>query len=56
VACSNHNFQVYGHQKFKVGGIRSFGNVIAYASDFGAKWDPKGNLPVTPNAMVSSTS
>ena len=26
---NNHNFQVYGHQKFKTGAIRSYGNVIA---------------------------
>ena len=40
---NNHNFQIYGHQKFKVGAIRSYGNVIAYASGFGEKWKSPGN-------------
>ena len=26
---NNHNFQIYGHQKFKVGAIHSYGNVMA---------------------------
>ena len=34
---NNHNFEVYGHQKFKVGNIESYGNVMAYVSDFGGK-------------------
>jgi hypothetical protein len=41
---NNHNFQVYGHQKFKTGAIRSYGNVIAYASEFGGKWKTPGAL------------
>lgn len=53
---SNHNFQVYGHQKFKVGGIRSFGNVLAYVSGYGEKWTVPGNMPATPNAMVRVAS
>ena len=51
---NNHNFQVYGHQKFKTGAIRSFNNVIAYASDFGGKWPTPGTLPDDPNAMWSN--
>jgi hypothetical protein len=52
---NNHNFQVYGHQKFKTGGIRSYGNVIAYASDFGAQWGAPGSLGEdTPNAMFDN--
>lgn len=34
-----------------VGSIESFGNVIAYASDFGDKWSPGGNIPTAPNKM-----
>ena len=26
---NNHNLHIYGHQKFKTGAIRSYGNVIA---------------------------
>ena len=48
---NNHNFQVYGHQKFKIGNIESYGNVIAYASDFGSKWNVLGDIPGKPHAM-----
>jgi hypothetical protein len=51
---NNHNFEVYGHQKFKVGAIRSFGNVMAYASDFGGKWKAPGTILSTPNAMFDN--
>jgi hypothetical protein len=48
---NNHNFQVYGHQKFKTGAIRSYGNVIAYASEFGGHWKTPGTIADEPNAM-----
>ena len=52
---NNHNFQVYGHQKFKTGGIRSYGNVIAYASSFGGGWSAPGSLGAeAPNAMFDN--
>ena len=40
-----------GHQKFKTGVIRSFGNVIAYASGFGEKWKSPGTIVDEPNVM-----
>jgi len=40
---NNHNFAVYGHQKFKVGAIRSFGNVLAYVNpEFAGSWSAVG--------------
>jgi len=40
---NNHNFAVYGRQKFKVGAIRSFGNVLAYVNpEFGGAWSAAG--------------
>ena len=51
---NNHNFQVYGHQKFKTGAIRSYGNVIAYASEFGGKWKTPGTIADEPNAMFDN--
>eukprot|EP00035_Acanthoeca_spectabilis_P019901 m.430160 g.430160 ORF g.430160 m.430160 type:complete len:990 (+) comp17121_c0_seq1:2833-5802(+) len=51
---NNHNFQVYGHQKFKTGAIRSFGNVIAYATEFGGKWVTPGTIADEPNAMFDN--
>jgi hypothetical protein len=51
---NNHNFQIYGHQKFKTGAIRSYGNVIAYASGFGEKWPTPGTLLDEPNAMFDN--
>ena len=50
---NNHNFQVYGHQKFKTGAIRSYGNVIAYASEFGG-WKTPGTIQDEPNAMFDN--
>mmetsp|Transcript_6753 Transcript_6753/g.20057 ORF Transcript_6753/g.20057 Transcript_6753/m.20057 type:complete len:924 (-) Transcript_6753:1392-4163(-) len=52
---NNHNFQVYGHQKFKTGAIRSYGNVIAYASEFGGKWSTPGTIADEPNVMFDNT-
>ena len=46
--------QVYGHQKFKTGAIRSYGNVIVYASDFGGKWPSPGTILDEPNAMFDN--
>jgi hypothetical protein len=51
---NNHNFQVYGHQKFKTGAIRSYGNVIAYASEFGGKWKTPGTIADEPNVMYDN--
>jgi len=51
---NNHNFQIYGHQKFKTGAIRSFGNVIAYASGFGEKWPSPGTFEDEPNVMFDN--
>jgi len=51
---NNHNFQVYGHQKFKTGTIRSYGNVIAYATDYGAKWKTPGTIVDDPNVMYDN--
>ena len=48
---NNHNFQIYGHQKFKVGAIHSYGNVMAYVSGYGEKWKAAGNIPTDPNTM-----
>ena len=48
---NNHNFGVYGHQKFKVGAIRSFGNVLAYVTDFAGKWTAPGEQGNRPNGM-----
>ena len=52
---NNHNFQVYGHQKFKTGAIKSFGNVIAYASGFGERWPSPGTIEDEPNAMFDNS-
>jgi hypothetical protein len=51
---NNHNFQIYGHQKFKTGAIRSYGNVIAYASGFGEKWPSPGTIVDEPNVMFDN--
>ena len=45
---------MYGHQKFKTGAIRSYGNVIAYASEFGGKWKTPGTIADEPNAMFDN--
>ena len=45
---------MYGHQKFKVGGIRSYGNVMAYLYEFGGKWSSPGQLADEPNVMFSN--
>ena len=46
--------KVYGHQKFKTGAIRSYGNVIAYASEFGGHWKTPGTIADEPNAMFDN--
>jgi hypothetical protein len=48
---SHANLLVYGHQKFKVGGILNYDNIMAYASDFAGSWNGPGELPLQPNAM-----
>jgi hypothetical protein len=52
---NNHNFQIYGHQKFKVGNIESFGNVLLWVSEYGGHWSAAGNIPGKPNAMYNNT-
>ena len=51
---NNHNFQIYGHQKFKTGAIRSYGNVIAYATEFGGHWKTPGTIADEPNVMFDN--
>lgn len=51
---NNNNFAVYGHQKFKVGAIRSFGNVLAYVSGFGEKWAAPGEQRDRANDMYNN--
>ena len=41
-------------QKFKTGAIRSYGNVIAYASEFGGHWKTPGTIADEPNAMFDN--
>lgn len=45
---------MYGHQKFKTGAIRSFGNVLAYVQDFGGSWKTPGTIADEPNVMFSN--
>ena len=52
---NNHNFAIYGHQKFKVGAIRSFGNVLAYVTDFAGKWSGPGEEARLSNAMFDNS-
>jgi hypothetical protein len=52
---NNHNFAVYGHQKFKVGAISSVGNILAYVTDFGGKWAAPGEEALAPNLMLDNT-
>jgi hypothetical protein len=48
---NNHNFAVYGHQKFKVGAISSYGNILAYVTDFAGSWNGPGDDGYAPNSM-----
>ena len=41
-------------QKFKVGAIRSFGNVLAYVSDFAGHWAAPGEEGARANAMFEN--
>ena len=45
------NLLVYGHQKFKVGGIKTYNNIMAYVTDFAGHWDGVGELGYAPNGM-----
>eukprot|EP00729_Bicosta_minor_P007358 gene7358-24009_t len=36
---------------FKIGAIHSYGNVMAYVGDYGAKWSPTGNVASDSNTM-----
>jgi len=48
------NLAVYGHQKFKVGGIRSYDNILAYVTDFAGHWGGPGALGTESNAMFGN--
>ena len=48
------NLLVYGHQKYKVGGIRSYDNILAYATDFAGHWSGPGELGLQANAMLGN--
>lgn len=48
---THSNLLVYGHQKFKVGGIKNFDNIMAYVTDFAGHWDALGELGYAPNGM-----
>jgi hypothetical protein len=52
---NHHNFAIYGHQKFKVGAIRSYGNVLAYVSDFAGSWEAPGEEALRSNAMFDNS-
>ena len=45
---------VYGHQKFKVGAIRNYNNVLAYVSDFAGHWNGPGESGYETNAMFGN--
>ena len=51
---THDNFMIYGHQKFKVGAIRNFNNVMAYVSDFAGKWSGPGEEMWETNAMFNN--
>jgi hypothetical protein len=51
---NNFNYQIYGHQKFKVGAIRVFGAVMAYVSDFAGHWAAPGEEGRRSNAMFNN--
>ena len=45
------NLLVYGHQKFKVGAIKNYDNILSYVSDFAGKWSGPGEDGYEPNGM-----
>ena len=45
---------VYGHQKFKVGAIRNYNNVLAYVSDLAGSWNGVGESGYETNAAFGS--
>jgi hypothetical protein len=45
---------VYGHQKFKVGAIRNYDNVLAYISDLAGTWNGPGESGYETNAIHGS--
>lgn len=45
---------VYGHQKFKVGGIRNFDNILCYISDLAGNWNGIGELGYETNLAAGS--
>lgn len=45
---------VYGHQKFKVGAIRNYDNVLAYVSDLAGSWDGVGASGYETNAAFGN--
>ena len=50
----NEGCHVYGHQKFKVGGIRTHDNVLAYVTDLAGHWDGPGELGYETNAAYGN--
>jgi hypothetical protein len=48
------NAMVYGHQKFKVGAIRNYENIMAYVSDFAGTWNGPGADNYETNAMFGN--
>ena len=45
---------MYGHQKFKVGAIKSYGNILAYVTDFAGSWAGPGDDGYLPNSMYDN--
>jgi hypothetical protein len=51
---THSNTNIYGHQKFKVGGIHSYNNILAYVTDFAGHWNGVGELAWATNAMYGN--
>ena len=51
---THSNLLVYGHQKYKVGGIRDYNNIMAYVTDFAGHWNGVGELAWETNAMYGN--
>ncbi len=45
---------VYGHQKFKVGAIRNYDNVLAFVSDLAGSWNGVGESGYATNLISGS--
>lgn len=51
---THSNLMVYGHQKYKVGAIRSYQNILAYVTDFSGHWNGEGESAWGTNAMYGN--